>query len=192
MFRRQKKEILCSEPLVYIIKGFMSHSNCDELIKFVADDLTKSTEIHADGTDSITTNRTGTDKRIKNKECKANDKHRKALSKLIDIKKCFFEHSIIINYKDGQQYKPHFDQTPALEYKRLATAICYLNDVEEGGETVFPRLNITVKPEKGDLLYFKYNYPDNNVNRLTLHAGRPVLPNQEKWIHTTWICEKRL
>ncbi len=170
----------------------MSHSNCDELIKFVADDLTKSTEIHADGTDSITTNRTGTDKRIKNKECKANDKHRKALSKLIDIKKCFFEHSIIINYKDGQQYKPHFDQTPALEYKRLATAICYLNDVEEGGETVFPRLNITVKPEKGDLLYFKYNYPDNNVNRLTLHAGRPVLPNQEKWIHTTWICEKRL
>lgn len=170
----------------------MSHSNCDELIKFVADDLTKSTEIHADGTDSITTNRTGTDKHIKNKECKANDKHRKALSKLLSVRRSLFEKSLVINYKDGQQYKPHFDQGSGLEQQRIATAICYLNDVEEGGETVFPKLNITVKPQKGDMLYFKYDYPDNNVNRLTLHAGRPVLPNQEKWIHTTWICEKKL
>jgi prolyl 4-hydroxylase len=192
MFRRQKKEILCSEPLVSVIKGFMSHSDCDELIKFVADDLRKSKETHFDGITTVTTARTGSEKVISDEKCGANKRQRRALSKLIDIKKCFFEHSVIINYKDGQQYKPHFDQGEGLEYKRLATAICYLNDVEEGGETVFPKLNITVKPQKGDLLYFKYNYPDNNINRLTYHGGRPVLPNHEKWIHTTWICEKRV
>ena len=32
-----------------------------------------------------------------------------------------------------------------------ATAICYLNDVAEGGETIFPKLDISVKPKMGSL-----------------------------------------
>ena len=34
--------------------------------------------------------------------------------------------------------------------QRLWTALCYLNDVEEGGETRFTKLNIAVKPKKED------------------------------------------
>mgnify|MGYP003626212716 CR=1 FL=1 len=195
------KEVLCTEPLVCVIKGFMSHSDCDELIEFVADDLRKSMETHPGGTETVTTARTGSEKFIRDEKCGANNRHRKALSKLLDAEIPWYykfarrslrlENSLVINYKDGQQYKPHFDQGEGLEYKRLATAICYLNDVEEGGETVFPKLNITVKPQKGDLLYFRYDYPDNNINGLTYHGGRPVKKGIEKWIHTTWLFKEK-
>lgn len=179
MFRRQKKEILCSEPLVSVIKGFMSHSDCDELIKFVADDLRKSKETHFDGITTVTTARTGSEKVISDEKCGANKRQRRALSKLIDIKKCFFEHSVIINYKDGQQYKPHFDQGEGLEYKRLATAICYLNDVEEGGETEFLHQSVRVQPKRGRIVIWPAGFP-------YLHRGNPPLAG-EKYILTSWM-----
>ena len=52
------------------------------------------------------------------------------------------------------------------------TALCYLNDVEEGGHTAFPNLNIKVKPEKGKLVVFHNCYPGTtNVHINSLHAG---------------------
>lgn len=49
----------------------------------------------------------------------------------------------------------------------------YLNDVEEGGETAFPLLNISVFPNKGMAVYFEYFYNNNEINDFTLHAGTP-------------------
>ncbi|XP_035710641.1 prolyl 4-hydroxylase subunit alpha-2-like [Folsomia candida] len=37
---------------------------------------------------------------------------------------------------------------------RLATVIIYMNDVLFGGETVFPNLNLMVKPVKGSVIYW--------------------------------------
>ena len=36
----------------------------------------------------------------------------------------------------------------------MVTALAYLNDVEEGGETDFPEINVSVKPNKGDVVVF--------------------------------------
>ena len=47
----------------------------------------------------------------------------------------------------------------------------YLNDVEEGGETYFPKLNLSVHPRKGMAVYFEYFYQDQSLNELTLHGG---------------------
>lgn len=41
---------------------------------------------------------------------------------------------------------------------RCVSALVYLNDVEEGGETVFPEFDFWVKPEKGKLVIFPSNY----------------------------------
>lgn len=67
-----------------------------------------------------------------------------------------------------------------IEY-RFLTYIYYLNDVEEGGETVF--MNYKIKPKKGRLLLFpaSWNY---------IHGGN-IPKSNDKYILTGWFYAKR-
>lgn len=96
----------------------------------------------------------------------------------------------IQRYEIGQEYKPHTDffnkpNDTIIENDRIATAILYLNEGFDGGETYFPNLNIKVKPETGSLLYFDYKYI-HELNYKTLHQGLPVI-NGTKYIMTFWF-----
>jgi prolyl 4-hydroxylase len=103
----------------------------------------------------------------------------------------------ILNYQVGGEYRPHFDYFPeqmngsAVHLKnggqRVATLILYLNQVEAGGETIFPELGLKVSPHKGGALYFSY-FNHGLVDPLTLHGGAPVIAG-EKWIATKWVRE---
>ncbi|BDT69069.1 hypothetical protein os1_32570 [Comamonadaceae bacterium OS-1] len=102
----------------------------------------------------------------------------------------------ILNYGTGGEYVPHFDFFPpeqpssqvALRRggQRVATLIVYLNTVEEGGETFFPKLNLKIKAVQGNALYFSYTNSKNELDRMTLHGGSPVTRG-EKWIMTKWM-----
>ena len=71
----------------------------------------------------------------------------------------------------------------------MCTALCYLNDVEEGGGTQFTRLNITVKAKKGRMLVFQNTYNGtNNKHLMSEHAGMPVLKG-EKYAFNLWFRE---
>lgn len=55
-----------------------------------------------------------------------------------------------------------------------------MSDVRQGGATVFPKLNVSVSPEKGTALFW-YNLQSNgDVDPRTLHAACPVLAGS-KW-----------
>ena len=66
----------------------------------------------------------------------------------------------ILNYEVDQQYKAHYDyfaeHSRSAANNRISTLVMYLNDVEEGGETYFPKLNLSVHPRKGMAVYFEY------------------------------------
>jgi prolyl 4-hydroxylase len=72
----------------------------------------------------------------------------------------------------------------------VSTLIAYLNDVEEGGETTFPRAGWTTFPKRGSAVYFEYCNSGGEVDPRTLHAGCPVLRG-EKWIATKWMRQRR-
>jgi prolyl 4-hydroxylase len=65
----------------------------------------------------------------------------------------------VIHYSDGEEYSSHFDAwDPATERgircmskggQRMVTCLLYLNDVEKGGGTSFPRLDMEVRAKKG-------------------------------------------
>jgi len=65
----------------------------------------------------------------------------------------------------------------------------YLNNVEEGGETIFPELGLKIIPQKGYGLYFAY-FQNGEVDPLTLHGGTPVIRG-EKHIATKWVRERK-
>ena len=57
----------------------------------------------------------------------------------------------------------------------MVTVLAYLNDVEQGGGTGFPELNITIPAKKGNIVVF-HNTINNNseypkINPKSLHSG---------------------
>lgn len=63
-----------------------------------------------------------------------------------------YESFQILKYQPGQFYRRHHDSSNKNNGKatghRILTFFLYLNDVEEGGETRFTNLDISVKPKK--------------------------------------------
>jgi prolyl 4-hydroxylase len=98
-------------------------------------------------------------------------------------------------YEAGQQFKHHYDYFTASEPywqqerrrggQRSWTAMLFLNDVEEGGETDWPELGLSVKPVAGALLAWNNMGRDGEPNRNTLHAGTPVVKGV-KYVITQW------
>jgi prolyl 4-hydroxylase len=106
----------------------------------------------------------------------------------------------VLHYSPGGQYPPHFDfltpsnpasaQSIARSGQRVSTLIVYLNDVIEGGETVFPEAGLSVVPRRGNGLYFEYTNSRLQVDPRSAHGGAPVSAG-EKWIATKWMRARR-
>lgn len=114
-----------------------------------------------------------------------------------------YENLQVVNYKSTEKYDAHYDAcNPSEEIcqndikklgsLRYATFIIYLNDNFTGGETNFPKHNISTKPKTGKVVLF-FNLNDDNTDRRdgSLHAGLP--PNTgEKWMCNKWIRVKKV
>jgi len=106
----------------------------------------------------------------------------------------------VVRYGPGAQTAPHFDflvpSNPANEAsiarsgQRIATLVVYLNDVLEGGETVFPEVGLAVSPQQGNAVYFEYSNSLRQLDHKSVHAGAAVVQG-DKWIVTKWIREQR-
>ncbi|HEX8300450.1 2OG-Fe(II) oxygenase [Sphingomonas sp.] len=101
-------------------------------------------------------------------------------------------------YAPGQQFRAHCDYfhegaeywAKMLEYggQRTWTAMVYLNDVDEGGATWFPRAGVRFKPKRGLMVIWNNMCPDGSPNYDTLHEGTRVVEGQ-KYIITKWFRE---
>lgn len=73
----------------------------------------------------------------------------------------------------------HADAWDVTSATRQVSVIAYLNDVKQGGETVFESLDYSQRCEKGTLLFFPANY-------LYHHCARPP-ESGEKVVVVTWL-----
>lgn len=96
----------------------------------------------------------------------------------------------ILRYRPGEQYHSHLDFLPGSDNQRLLTALIYLNEDYEGGETEFVRVGLKVRGRKGDVLVFRNIRPDKSANPLSQHAGLPVTRGA-KYLASRWIRERR-
>ena len=106
----------------------------------------------------------------------------------------------VVHYGQGEEYAPHFDAWDASTERghrcmatggqRLITCLLYLNDVEEGGGTSFPNLDMEVRAKEGRMLLYHNCHEGSNVRHAnSLHGGMPVLRG-EKWACNLWFREK--
>lgn len=93
----------------------------------------------------------------------------------------------ILRYTPGQQYKPHHDGTgPDNVSVRNLTALIWLNDQFEGGETDFPKIKVRVRGSVGDMLVFRNVLANGDFDARMIHAGLPVTDGV-KWMASRWI-----
>lgn len=105
----------------------------------------------------------------------------------------------VLHYAPGERYTPHwdyFDPSVAafrqqIEWggQRIRTALVYLNDGFEGGETGFPKLETRFKAGAGGLLAFDNVTPDGKIDPRTLHEGRATTSG-EKWLLSVWVRDR--
>ncbi|KAH8381622.1 hypothetical protein KR093_009546 [Drosophila rubida] len=103
----------------------------------------------------------------------------------------------VLNYGLGGHYNIHYDYFDVAKENmpinhqddRMATVLFYLTEVEQGGATVFPKLQQAFSPQAGMAVYWLNLHDDGTPNNQTLHAACPVLVGS-KWVMTQWIEER--
>lgn len=79
----------------------------------------------------------------------------------------YFEAFNFVKYEgSGTHFNIHADHGPA--YVCTVSMVGYLNDNYEGGEIYFPRFDLEIKPDAGDLLIFPSTY-------IYEHASKPII-----------------
>ena len=91
------------------------------------------------------------------------------------------EASSLLHYRAGEgKYDLHTDWS--VKTPRQFSAVLYLNDVEDGGETYFPNLDLKIEPVAGRLILFPANYA---------YAHQALPPRSgDKFAMVTWFSQR--
>ncbi len=193
---------ISSSPEVYECEHFLTKKECDQIIEDARPLLTRSTVIDTGSSDGVIDPRRSSFGMFFSQynESSVIKKIRKSISSLTGIPAQNGEGIQVLRYGIGGEYQPHFDYfDPSTSGglfhfnrggQRIATVLLYLNTVEKGGETIFPRAQLSIKPTKGKAVLFYNVHPSGGINPKSFHGGAPVLAG-EKWIATLWIRERK-
>jgi hypothetical protein len=121
---------------------------------------------------------------------------RARIGALIKLPVAAMELPQVFHYTKGQEFRPHVDylqragrQADDDQGDRIATALIYLSDDFEGGETWFPRAELKARPRKGGAVYFANVDLEGRPDPMTLHAGLPPTRG-EKWLFSQWVHDR--
>lgn len=187
-------------PTIAVLDQVLSDEECDELIRRSADKLQRSTTVDpVNGGYEVIAARSSEGTFF---PVNADDFIARLDRRIAELMNCPVENGEglqVLHYGEGGEYQPHFDYfspgDPGSEAQmvvggqRVSTLLIYLNDVAQGGATVFPTLGLRVLPKKGMAVYFEYSNRAGQVDPLTLHGGEPV-EKGEKWIITKWMRQR--
>ena len=104
----------------------------------------------------------------------------KRVANIVNMPVANAEYMQILKYNSTQYYKNHHDQNAghdSIQGPRVYTFFLYLNTVEEGGETYFTDLNITVRPVKNSaILWNSIIDAEEGIDEIkTHHEAKPVI-----------------
>jgi len=94
----------------------------------------------------------------------------------------------VVWYGPGDEFGLHHDSSAGFAgARRELTLLVYLNDVTEGGDTVFPAAGLAVTPTRGSaLLFYNLDEKTGEPDPLAVHAALPVVSG-EKLAANFWV-----
>jgi len=194
------KEKLYNNPQIQEIDDFLTPEECDTLIRMSEYKLETSQVYSSKDNLHDTSHRVSEQAWLKSIDSeivkRISDRVAKHSGYPIDNQ----EDLQVVKYKPGGFFNPHNDacdgdadfckRMNSKSGPRYATYLIYLNDDFTGGETVFTKMNVTVKPKKGKCVKFYSTNKNESLIKNSEHAGHPVTSGN-KWICNVWIRHKR-
>jgi prolyl 4-hydroxylase len=180
------------DPPIYIVDNFLNENETQFLIDAASDSFTPAPVVGV-GAGVISETRTSS-------TCYLTREDLPELSRKVSILTQkpinHLELPQVGRYYTSQQYLPHYDafDTEEVDGKRFAsnggqrtvTVLIYLNTVQQGGQTSFPKLNnVNVQPVRGQALIFFPATIDGHLDPRTLHAALPAIDT--KFVSQIWI-----
>jgi prolyl 4-hydroxylase len=189
------------QPVLAVLEGVLSPDECDEVIALARPRLQPSTVVDPQtGVNTVADYRDSEGmffERCENPVIATLDR------RIAQLMNCPLENGEglqVLRYGQGSRSTPHFDflvpsnaanvASVQRSGQRISSLVVYLNEVELGGETVFPEAGLSVTVRKGNAVYFEYSNSRGQLDHQSLHAGAPVLAG-EKWAMTKWMRARR-
>jgi prolyl 4-hydroxylase len=192
---------------IWAADNILTERECQAIIDASKDSLYRSTVLKGESEEDLNINdgRTSSNAWLLAKDLDTESEAFKVLHKIERVSESFTDIPIVnqeglqvLKYNEGEQYESHhdffhanhkeYDKVMAEGGQRIWTVYFYLNDVEEGGETFFPRLDVKVKPKMGSAAIW-LNVIDGEVFHPSLHWGMPPIKGV-KWGCTKWCRER--
>lgn len=219
---------LALSPRLFQVDGFLSAAEADEFIALSRPRLGRAAvaESRGEASSHVRTSDNCWLERHLSPAVAAVQQRAEGVTRVRDS--MLYELFQVVHYTGQQRYESHYDYFPPELYpdesgsmfrlgeQRMATLFFYLNDVDEGGETIFPKADvpgsfrdsetinykdctrgILVKPERGKAVLW-YNvlaagHLDGARDVYSLHGACPVrTPGAEKWGANLWLRNKRV
>ena len=182
---------------IFTIPNFLTDEECDYLCDHIEHHNTRSTVAGLGSEKSVyNEGRTSSTSTIPDNDPKFQTINNKMYDEL-GISSEYSEPTQGQIYLEGQYFNYHNDYFEGDSYtnhclssgQRTWTFMLYLNDVEEGGETEFPRLNQKISPTKGTAVVWKNSDGTGSENPASHHSGLAIVKGK-KIITTKWFREK--
>ena len=192
----QVAKIVTDKAQIFALDNFLTQEECEKVIQISETLLKPSTITASDGDDFFRTSETCYLNLLEHEFIrKIDDK----ISCMLGIRTPYSEGIQAQKYSVGQELKAHtdyfdpdtepFEKHGAKFGQRTWTFMVYLSDVEEGGETYFPRIDKIFYPKRGQAIIWNNLYKDGSPNRDTLHHSMPVVKGTKITI-TKWFRDK--
>lgn len=187
---------------IYEFDNFLSSEECDKIIELSKNSL-ETSEVYIAG--ELT--RVDKDHRESEQKWWNDEEHpvfKKLSNKVANIVGLPVENQEalqVVKYSPGGYFKEHYDPLCTLTKEecaevngtsgpRFATFLVYLNDVDEGGDTCFTKINKCIKPKKGKAVLFYSTDHDEELIHNSMHTGSPVTKG-DKWVCNKWIHHRK-
>lgn len=216
--RNATLETLSLEPLVFSVEGFLDDTECD----FFQEEAAPSMEYSEVTLMDIDKGRPASDFRTSQSTFLAKNDHPIVkdidyrTASLVRVPRFHQENVQVLRYGGGEKYDAHHDYFDKQLYQndestlknfiqygrrnRMITVFWYLSNVEEGGETIFPRaggapppmsmancdVGLKVKPSRGKVIIFYSLKADGSLDPMSLHGACPVKKGI-KWAANKWV-----
>ena len=178
---------------INIYDNIIDSDDCNQLLKISDGKFIQSTLYKSSASGFVDTkSRSSTNFYFNRGENNLIRKIENKISNLLNINLDQIEPLQIAKYDKGQEYKYHYDYFDDTDNQRQYSIIIYLNDLNEldGGATHFPLYKCKFYPYKGRAVQWSNINSDKSLNKLSLHAGQPILTDKTKYILTIWTREK--
>ena len=195
--------VVCLNPLVYYVDNFLTDDECERVIDSAKTDsewrmrsLQESKVLGSAGA-FFSTVRIAKNTWVGNQHPKLKPILDR-ITELVRIPLQNAESLQIVHYEPGGKYEAHYDSfeygnvstwkttTDGNNGQRTLTVLLYLNTPEEGGDTSFPELGVSIQPKKGRIVVFSNLIIGSDLRHpLSKHAADPVVAG-EKWMANLW------